>query len=91
MSDADELFRYLERQVKGDKAMAAAEEMRAIYVKYMQEMGPEEARRKLEAVEAAMPSAMDDPATAAMTVHGQVSAEAVITAVVLFLARHDKL
>ena len=74
--------------MKGDKASAAAEEIRNTYIKYMQEVAPASGQAKLDAVSEVFP-ADTDAGFMTMTVHVQVSMDAVIAAVALYLARHE--
>lgn len=85
----DELFRYLEREIKGERAAEIVKELRATYLKYLADLGPVSTQAKIEAGFAARPDA--DAATVAQIAQTQVMGDAILAAVALYLANHDAL
>lgn len=87
MSDDDDLFRYLEKDIRGDRAKAIVIELRSIFLKYMTELGPKSGEEKLDALYESQPEI--DPAFAVMMAQVYVAADGIMTAVALHLARTE--
>jgi hypothetical protein len=83
----DELFRYLEKEFRSDRAVAIVKDLRDMFLKYMTELGPSSAEKKLEAVLDMQPNL--DPGMAATLAQAYVVADAIMTAVAIHLARTE--
>jgi hypothetical protein len=88
MADGDEeLFRYLEKEFAGDRAVTILKELRAIFRKYMTEQGSKSSEEKIAAVLEMQPDL--DPTTAALMANIYVAADGIMTALAIHLARGE--
>jgi hypothetical protein len=86
VSDPDDaLFRNLEREMNGDRAITIMTELREWFNKYMTDLGPKVAKERYDAVLQEQPDA--DQAAAAMVAQQYAVADGVMSAVAIHLAR----
>jgi hypothetical protein len=85
VGEDDDLFEYLEREFKNDRANAILTNIRATYSKFMTEVGPAHGKLKLDALFDAQPDF--DPTLASTMAQIQVAADAIMLAVAIQLAQ----
>jgi hypothetical protein len=87
VTEGDDLFEYLEREIKNVLAKVILGNIRATYLKFMTEIGPSHGKLKLDALYDSQPDF--DPATANMMAQVQVAADGIMLAVAIQLAQTE--
>ena len=81
-------FSWLESDWEAGRAVHISEELFADYNRFMTELAPSQVQMKLDTMDAT--GASTDPAGRAQVAWMQVSAQGVLAAVALYLARHGE-